>query len=206
MGPKTSTKAIAVIVSLWVAACAAALALATTSPEAALAQQGCTGGSSPSPSNSASEPAESELPIPSIPPSLLPDQKAQKKAAPEPAPLPAPDADDRIEPENAAAQQERTCRSTVTLAYKSGKSPKWTGKVGSDEPMCKRARDVTVKKVKRGADPTVARATTDAKGNYTAPARNANGRFYAKVSKATTENDDGETVTCQAARSRTIRP
>jgi hypothetical protein len=182
----------------------AALALATTN-QAAFAQQGCTGGGSPSPSGSASEsPSESELPIPiSLPPVPVPDQK---RDAPAPAPLPAPDANDRARVAQAADQQERTCRSTVTLAYNSGKTPKWTGKVGSDEPMCKRARDVTVKKIKRGADPTVAKATTNAKGNYTAPARNANGRFYAKVSKATTENDDGETVTCQGARSRAIRP
>ncbi len=102
--------------------------------------------------------------------------------------------------------QQQTCKSTITIAYEAGKSPKFTGKVGSREPMCRRARDVTVKKVKRGADLTVGKATTNAKGRYTVPARQANGRFYAKVSRAVVENDDGQTVTCQPARSRTIRP
>ena len=63
-----------------------------------------------------------------------------------------------------------------------------------------------IKKVKRGADPTVGKATTNTKGRYSAPARQANGRFYSKVSKATVENDDGETITCGAARSRAIKP
>ncbi len=101
---------------------------------------------------------------------------------------------------------ETTCRSTITIAHDAGRRPKFTGKVGSEEPMCKRARDVTVKKMKPGADQVVGKAVTNAKGKYAVPARNGNGRFYAKVSKATVENDDGETITCQAARSKTIRP
>jgi hypothetical protein len=199
MVPGRSSKAVVVIVGLWVAACAAALALATTSDQAVA--QGCGGGGSPSPSGSASasEPPESGLPIPvSLPPVPAPDAEQA-----------VPDSDrgdpSRKVPVGVAAQQT-TCKSTVTISYESGKSPKWTGKVGSQEPMCKRARDVTIKKVKRGNDPTVGKGVTNNKGKYTIPARNANGRFYAKVSKATVENDDGQTVTCQAAKSRTIRP
>lgn len=206
MIPKTSSKAVAVVVALWVAACAAALALATTSTQA-VAQQGCRGGGSPSPSGSASEsPAESELPVPSLPVSVPPDPAPDhKRAAAQPAPLPVPQEHDADEADAPAAQQA-SCDSTVTIAYEAGKNPKFTGKVGSDEPMCKRARDVTIKKVKRGADRTVGKATTNAKGKYTVPARQTRGRFYAKVSKATTENGDGQPVTCKPARSRTIRP
>ncbi|MDQ4124687.1 MAG: hypothetical protein M3134_03675 [Actinomycetota bacterium] len=203
MVPKTSSRAVAVIVGLWVAGFAAALALATTNDRAA-AQQGCGGGSSPSPSGSASAsvPA-SDDPIPSLPVSLLPDPAPdQKKAVPEPAPLER----NPSEKVPVGAAQQDTCRSTITLTYKSGRNAKFAGKVDSDEPMCKRARKVTIKKVKRGADPTVGTATTNTKGKYTAPARRANGRFYAKVSKATVENQNGETITCGAARSRTIRP
>lgn len=203
MVPKTSSKAVAVIVGLWVAGFAAALALATTNDRAA-AQQACGGGSSPSPSasGSASAPA-SDDPVPSLPVSLPPvPAPDQKRAAPDPAPLER----DPSEKIPVAMAQQDTCRSTITLTYESGRNPKFAGKVDSDEPMCKRARDVTIKKVKRGADPTVAKTTTNTKGKYTAPARQANGRFYAKVSKATVENDDGETITCGAARSRAIRP
>lgn len=206
MVQRKPTAAVAVIVVLLLSAVVAAIALATTSQDA-VAQQGCTGGgSSPSPSVSPSPSESEEGPIPSILPSLIPDpapKKAAKKAA-DPAPLPAPDKD-RAEAD-AADQQQRSCRSTITLAYKSGRNPQFTGAVDSDEPMCKRARNVTIKKVKRGADPTVAKATTNTKGKYTAPARKANGRFYAKVSAATTENRDGESVKCSAARSRAIKP
>lgn len=202
MVPKTSSKAVAVIVGLWVAGCAAALALATTN-DRAVAQQACGGGSSPSPSasGSASAPATDD-PVPSLPVSLLPDPAPdRKKAVPDPAPLERDPGDKAL----AAAQQD-TCRSTITLTYESGRNPKFAGKVGSDEPMCKRARDVTIKKVKRGADATVGKTTTNAKGKYSAPARRANGRFYAKVSKATVENANGETINCGAARSKTIKP
>lgn len=201
MVPRTSSKAVAVVVGLWVAACAAALALATTGDQAA-AQQGCGGGASPSssPSASASE-GETFPPIPTIPPSLIPvPAPDQKKAQPLDRNPSEP-----VRVVEVTAQQDN-CPSTVTIAYESGKAPKFTGKVGSDEPMCRRARDVTVKKVKRGADPTVGKATTNAKGKYTVPARNANGRFYAKVSKATVENDEGQTITCGGARSRAIKP
>lgn len=203
MVPGRSSKAIVVIVALWVAACAAALALATTSDQA-VAQQGCTGGGSPSPSGSASEsPPATDDPVPSLPVSL--------------PPVPAPDAmhevpdverDDpsRKIPVGVAAQQQATCKSTVTISYDSGRNAKWKGKVGSDEPMCKRARDVTIKKLKRGSDPTVGKGVTNNRGRYSIPARNANGRFYAKVAQSTTENDDGQTVTCQRARSKAIRP
>ncbi|HEX2296581.1 MAG TPA: hypothetical protein VHN37_14910 [Actinomycetota bacterium] len=198
MVPRTSSKAIAVIVVLWVAACAAALALATTAADVAQADECTGGGGSPSPSGSSAAPPASEGPLTFLP-SLIPD--------------PAPDGNERAaakgdpsERLDAAAQPDRTCKSTVTIAYDGGRNAKFTGKVGSDEPMCRRARDVTVLKVKRGKDARVGKAVTNARGRYTVPARQANGRFYAKVSAATTENDEGQTVRCQSARSRAIRP
>ncbi|MDQ3953381.1 MAG: hypothetical protein M3279_10545 [Actinomycetota bacterium] len=206
MVPRRSTRAVAVVVALWVLACAAALALATTDDEALA--QGCRGGGSPSPSGSSPSPSESgggfppTLPV-SVPPG--PDGDS-KESVPEPAPRPAPPRLDPSEEIPVVTAQRVTCKSTITIDYDGGRRAKFTGKVGSAEPMCKRARDVTVKKVKRGPDQTVGKAVTNNKGKYSVPARNANGRFYAKVSKATVENDDGETVTCQGARSRTIRP
>jgi hypothetical protein len=202
MTPKTPTKAIAVIVGLWVLACAAALALATTSNEA-VAQQGCGGGASPSPSRSASPSASaaaSQLPGETLIPTL-PVSPGPQAAVPQP-----PRFDPHVKVPVAAAQQQASCATTVTISYESGKSPKFTGKVGSDEPMCKRARNVTVKKVKRGKDLRVGKAVTNAKGVYNVPSRQAKGRFYATVSRATVENDDGQTVTCKPGRSRTIRP
>ena len=207
MGHRETSKGVAVITVVWLLASAAALALATTSGDA-VAQQGCRGGGSPSPSGSpSSSPSGGSTfpPIPSILPyeergSRLPEQAAVD-AARDPI-----ESDPRRQEVPVVVAQAITCKSTITIAYESGRNPKFTGKVGSGEPMCKRARDVTVKKVKRGADLTVGKAVTNAKGVYNVPARNANGRFYSKVSKSTTENDDGERVTCQAARSKAIRP
>lgn len=199
MVPGRSSKAIVVIVGLWVMACAAALALATTSDEAAA--QGCGGGGSPSPSRSASpSPSQSGGGLPTFIPSLVPARAPQEVAPPAPPRL------DPHEKVPVVTAQQQTCKSTITIAYESGKTPKFTGKVGSQEPMCKRARDVTVKKIKRGKDLIVGKATTNARGRYSVPARRANGRFYATVKRATVENDDGQTVTCQNAKSRTIRP
>lgn len=206
MAPRRSTRAVAVVVALWVLACAAALALATTD-DVALAQ-GCRGGGSPSPTGSSPSPSESGGggPVPSLPVSLPPGPDGgRNESVPEPAPRPAP----RLDPHEkvpVVTAQDVTCRSTVTIAYDEGRRDKFKGKVGSAEPMCKRARDVTVKKVERGRDLSVGKAVTNAKGKYRVPARNGNGRFYAKVSKATVENDDGETVRCRGARSKTIRP
>ena len=204
-GHRNTSRAIAIVTIVWLMASLAALALATTSDDVAVAQQGCKGGgSSASPSQSASpSPSESEgFPptVPSIPPSVVPgEQKAD-------APAPPPAMDPWKKVPVAAAQQDVSCKSTITIAYRSSGKQAFTGKVGSGEPMCKRARKVTIKKVKKGTDPTVARAVTNAKGSYTAPEPNARGKFYAQVAKSTTENDDGESVTCQPARSETIRP
>ncbi len=201
MGHKKTSRGIAIVTAVWLVASVAALALATTGDDVALAQQGCRGGgSSPSPSGSPSPSASGGSTFPptiSLPPNPLPDTKK----APQPAGL-----DPWEEVPVAAAQQDVTCKSTITIAYKSSGREGFKGKVGSGEPMCKRARDVTVKKVKKGKDQLVGRAVTNTRGVYFVPEENARGKFYAVVSKATTENDDGETVSCRAARSKTIRP
>ncbi|MFN2588376.1 MAG: hypothetical protein ABR613_09725 [Actinomycetota bacterium] len=201
MRHRKTSRAIAVVAATWMIAVAAAFALATSSDDAA-AQRGCRGGgASPSPSGSPSaSPGGSTFP-PSIPPSIPPNPLPDAKKAPHPAGV-----DPWVEVPVLVAQQGVTCKSTITIAYKSSGQQAFKGKVGSGEDMCKRARRVAVKKVKRGKDQTIGRAVTNARGAYTVPEENARGRYYAVVSKATTENDDGETVTCQAARSKTIRP
>ncbi|MDQ4025651.1 MAG: hypothetical protein M3217_09220 [Actinomycetota bacterium] len=194
-----TTRGIAIVTAVWVGAIGAAFALTVTGDDVALAQKGCRGGgSSPSPSRSPSPSASGGGgPIPSIPPSIPPNPIPDTKKAPGPAGL------DPWEKVPVAAEQGTTCKSTITISY-SGRAFK--GKVDSGEPMCKRARRVQIKKIKDGKDPTVARAVTNARGAYTAPEPNARGRFYAQVAKSTTENDDGDRVTCQAARSKAIRP
>ena len=202
MAERRYGKATAVITAFWLLTSAAVLTLATADDTA---QAGCGGGSS-SGSPSASSPsgggggglptgATTILPIPGGSSSGGSGSGSPSGSASGSA------ADDGI-----PVAQEQSCKSTITIAFESGKNPKFTGKVGSPEPMCKRARDVTVKKIKRGPDLRVGKAVTNAKGKYVVPARNGNGRFYAKVAKATVEDENGTTINCQAARSRTIRP
>ena len=199
MAERRYGKAVAVITALWVLTSAAVLTLATADPD--VAQAGCGGGSaSPSPSASSSSGGGGGIPATTILP--LPGGSSSASASASRSASASGSARDDAVP--VAQQQE--CRSTITIAYESGKAPKFTGKVGSPEPMCRRARDVTVKKIKRGADQRVGKAVTNAKGKYSVPARQANGRFYAMVSQATVENDDGSTIKCQRAKSRTIRP
>ena len=218
MNHRRSSRAVAIVTVVWLLAAVAAIAMATTDDSVALAQPGCTGGgSSASPSRSAS-PSESEpgfppTGVPSVP-SLIPN------GGPDPRPQPPQARAQQVEPQQAAevqpfdpyekvpvaaAQQGINCKSTVTIDYASGNRPAFKGKVGSGEPMCKRARKVAVKKVKEGKDQTVARGVTNAKGAYTAPEANAKGKYYALVAKSTTENGDGESVTCAPARSKTIK-
>lgn len=100
--------------------------------------------------------------------------------------------------------QQTSCKSTITIEYRSTGRAAFKGKVGSGEAMCKRARKVQVKKVKDGNDPTIGRAATNAKGVYTVPVRKANGKYYAMVAKSKVTSG-GDTVTCQGAKSKTIR-
>jgi hypothetical protein len=195
MGQKRTSRAVAIVVAAWMLAVGAAFALATSANDA-VAQQGCTGGGgSPSPSASDSGGGgglPTQIP-PSIPP-LTPNGEDAPQAFDPSKKVPV-----------VAAQQDTSCKSTITIAYKSRKKA-FTGKVGSGEEMCERGRKVQVRKVKRGPDPLVGRAVTNARGSYTVPHRNPKGKYYAKVAKSTTENDAGEKVTCEAARSQTIRP
>lgn len=206
MAERRYGKATAVITAFWLVTSAAVLTLATADDAA---QAGCGGGSSSgSPSASSSSGggggglptgATTILPIPggsssggsgSASPSRSPSRSASGSAA-----------DDGI-----PVAQQQSCKSTITIAFESGKAPKFTGKVGSPAAECKRARDVTVKKIKRGPDQRIGKAVTNARGKYTVPARNGKGRFYATVAKSTAEDRNGTTINCQAAKSRAIRP
>jgi hypothetical protein len=217
MAEKRTSKAVAVITTIWLLAFVAVLTLATAGTEEAQAR-GCRGGGSPSPSPSASASSgggglptnvTTILPIPGQS-SASPSASASRSASPSGSASPSASGNAAEAPPDkeipVQVEQETTCKSTITISYKSGRNAKFSGKVGSGEAMCKRARKVQVKKVKKGKDPTVGRAVTNAKGAYQVPAASANGRFYATVSKATVENDDGQTVNCQAAKSKVIRP
>lgn len=200
-GHRRLSRGIAIVTAAWLIAIVAALAMATAGPGVAAAQQGCRRAGSPSgsasPSASASE-TEEPFPPTGLPSGIPPNPGADENAPPAANGL---DPYDEV-PVNA---QDTTCKSTITIAYRSTGRAAFKGKVGSGEPMCKRARKVQVKKIKKGTDPTVARAATNAKGAYTAPEPNAKGKYYAVVGKSKVTNEGGDTVTCQAAKSEAIR-
>ncbi|MDQ3957928.1 MAG: hypothetical protein M3273_06345 [Actinomycetota bacterium] len=206
---RNSSRAIAIFTSLSLAASIAVLALATAGTNDALAQ-GCRRGANPSPSASeAATPSASGLPIPSLPipgsstPSATPTGTPGGSPAPSSSPTQSSAPAPRDQEVPIAQEQRTTCKSTITIAY-SARRKAFSGRVKSAEDLCKKARKVQVlKDAKR--DKVVGRAVTNNKGGYKVPSANPNGRFYAKVAKKTVRGPDGR-ITCQADRSKTIRP
>jgi hypothetical protein len=206
--PRRNTHtAIAVITTIAVLVSVAVLTLATAGTPSAQADE-CTGGGSPSPSPSAS-PSGGGGVNPTAILTLLPGGGSSSAG---PSASPSRSASPSGAQTSSAEQQKRevvpvlfqdqTCKSTITIKY-SGKKKAFGGRVGSENADCRRARDVTVKKVKKGNDATVGRTTTNARGVYTVPAPRARGRFYARVAKATVESGE-QTTTCKSARSEVI--
>lgn len=57
----------------------------------------------------------------------------------------------------------------------------FSGKVGSPKPACRSGRDVTLKRVERGPNPTVGFDTTNAAGEWDITEPNADGKYRASV-------------------------
>ena len=168
--------------SLALSACVFVVAIAILNIGTMVSAQECPsggggGGGRPSPSPSPSETEDDPLPIPPIPP--------EEEESPSPSPSPTRDGG------GGAAK----CDSEITIAYKKNR---FKGKVTSDHNRCKKARAVKVKK--KGKKRPVGRSVTNRKGKWKVPEPDANGRYFAKVSKRKVGN-----IVCKAAKSRTIR-
>jgi hypothetical protein len=98
--------------------------------------------------------------------------------------------------------ETRDVPTTVTLRYK---RPNFKGTASSSEAQCRQARGILLKRAKKGKDATSGSATTDAQGSYKIRLPRAKGRYYAIVSKTTVVTDEGDTLVCQRAKSRTIK-
>jgi hypothetical protein len=61
-----------------------------------------------------------------------------------------------------------------------------------------------VRKVRKGPDKLVGKATTNAKGKWSVPEADPHGRFYAKVLKRIFMQGDNE-VTCGGAKSKVLK-
>lgn len=222
MARRSSHTAIAVVTTITLLVSVAVLTLATAGTPSAQAAQCRGGGGSPSPSPSASPSGGGGI-NPTAILTLLPggggSPSSSASGSPRPSGSPSPrpsgaspsntqtsnEEEQRKREIVPVLQQDQTCKSTITISYSQRKKA-FGGRVKSEAAECKGGRKVQVKKFKRGKDPTVGRAVTNARGVYTVPSPNARGRFYAVAAKANVENDEGGTTTCQAARSKTIRP
>jgi hypothetical protein len=84
------------------------------------------------------------------------------------------------------AAHDQTLPSTVTLRFSSGSYGElMSGRVGSEEPRCKKGRTVDLYRAKHGADSRYGSAKTNARGHYEiAPKQQSSfpdGKYYARV-------------------------
>lgn len=167
--------------SLGLTACVFAAAIAILNIGTTVSAQECPsrGGGRPSPSPSPSPTEDDEpLPIPPIPP--------EEEESPSPSPS----------PDGGGGGGAAKCDSEITIAYKKNK---FKGKVTSDNnSRCRKGRTVKVKQ--KGKKGSVGRSRTNRKGKWKVRDRNADGRYFAKVTKRRVGN-----IVCKAAKSRTIR-
>jgi len=114
---------------------------------------------------------------------------------------------DHLNPQTAMQRlgREVTASSQINIKH-TGKPHRFAGRVRSDEVSCVGAgRDVVIKKVRSGPDRTVARTTTNGRGEYSAKHNKGGaGRYYA-VAQGQTFVEDLDQITCTRAQSPTQR-
>ncbi len=92
--------------------------------------------------------------------------------------------------------------SSVTISY-NGRAFK--GTVTSSDPRCVDGRSVLLKRKTRSGDKTDGRARTDDRGAWKVRDRNADGRYFARVTKKSSGSGDNELVCKKADSDETIR-
>jgi hypothetical protein len=95
-------------------------------------------------------------------------------------------------------------KSSISIRYQAA-GGSFRGVVKSSEPRCVPERKVRLKKVRGDAARTVARTTARTSGKWSIDFRSPHGRFYAQTPQRDVRDDDGKTIVCRGARSRTIR-
>jgi hypothetical protein len=95
-----------------------------------------------------------------------------------------------------------TADSTITIHYQDGR---FFGSVRSERERCeRRGRNVKLIKVRPGADKVVGSTETNRNSRWSIRKPNADGRYYAKVTKRRNSRY-GHNHVCKGDRSRTIR-
>jgi hypothetical protein len=94
----------------------------------------------------------------------------------------------------------------VTINFKRSKNL-FFGKLKSSFEGCKPGRKVRLKKVKKGADPTVGKDTSGSDGSWSIKKTNGrrfpNGKYYAIAKPKTLTTIGGDQVDCQKGKSKT---
>lgn len=93
---------------------------------------------------------------------------------------------------------------TNTSARYSNKQDAFKGKISAGRKACKRNRNVTVFKYKKGKDKSVGSDTSSRGGYWTVPQNQANGTFYAVVSERHNKKY-GHNHHCRRGRSGDVR-
>lgn len=164
-----------------------------------------TGSGSPSGSASpSSSPSSCTVPLPPLCPSPTSSGSASPTPTASRSASPTPTASRSSSPSPSGSPAPRESHdSTVTISY-SDRHGIFSGRVSSVS-KCESRRVVALRRVRKGADPFVFKDVTDSAGRWKIDESRANGRYYAKVSKRVFTEEDGTEVTCESARSRTIR-
>lgn len=146
---------------------------------------------SPSPSGSASpSPSETECEFDPLPPPVCPEPEPSESGSPSPSPT-------NTEPPD---EEPKRHGSRISIRFNEARSV-FKGAVRS-VGRCERAREVVLRRVRKGRDAVVGQDVTNRKGKWKVRLPAANGRFYAKVLKKTIQQGD---AVCRPARSKTIR-
>jgi PKD repeat protein len=88
---------------------------------------------------------------------------------------------------------------TLGIGY-SDKKDRFSGKLTSESPACTSSQKVSVFKKRKGNDPKLGSATTNASGKYSLTKKKAGGNFYAKIDQSSSSGG-----TCLAAQSKTLK-
>ncbi|HWL66279.1 MAG TPA: hypothetical protein VNP73_09935 [Actinomycetota bacterium] len=90
----------------------------------------------------------------------------------------------------------------VSIRYKRSA---FRGAARSAASGCRSERTIDLRKQKRGRDPKVGTAVTNANGNYRIREPRAKGKYYARAAQKTFIDENGDNIVCEAGKSRTKR-
>jgi hypothetical protein len=95
-----------------------------------------------------------------------------------------------------------TAPTDVSIRYRK-RSKTFSGNLASQFSECESARQVQLKKVRRGPDKTAGNTSSSSTGSWSIKKRKAHGKYYAVALAKTLSTTAGDQIDCQRGRSRT---